>query len=648
MRGWWAAIIAGIGIVAGAQHAAPAHGAHGRAPVRMRIADGIPVSDSEGRPMMAPWLGGFDVPRPQLVDIRGNGTPDLFVQEWSGRIIYFERVGDQWVWRSDKYQDLDVGEWFRFVDVDADGRIDLLAEMPQGYIRLFKNVGTKTEAKFTAIPDTIRDVDGLAILADRQNILNAVDIDCNGRLDLFIGRVQGTVDRFEQDGVSPAGAPRFRLHTPNWEGIEILGPEATGGSAVSRPISDTGLENREDDAGHGTRDAGPLFPESRVPRPASSGSARHGANTLTFADVSGKGTLDLFWGDFFEAGLLQIENTGTCAQPFLQNKPVEFPQAHPVITSGYNAPTFGDVNHDGIVDLIMGVIGGAYGPARTSIDNLYLLTQAPKGNWAVKSKRLISQIDVGSDAIPVLADLRGTGTLDLLIGSKISPSDPSTGTITWFENVGTKTAPAFHERGILPFRGQFNYAPAIVDLDGDGLPDIVVGTWRDKLQWHRNTGTRTDPKWTLFDTALVTIPRGSNTVPAFADIDGDGLIDLIIGTASGRMLLYKNVGTKSTPKFEMVTASFQDIKFGRRVVPTFVDMDKDGKPDLLIGNEAGEMQLWRNVGKGAGEFRMELDPSFVMKSYPGAAPTAGDLHGTGKLDILVGTSAGGVRLMDRR
>jgi len=599
--------------------------------------------------MTAPWLGGFDVPRPQLVDIRGTGTPDLFVQEWPGQIIQFEREGDRWVWRSDRYMDLNVGEWFRFVDVDADGRIDLLTEMPQGYIRYWHNVGTRTAARFVAAGDTIRDVDGLAILADRQNILNAVDIDCNGKLDLFIGRVQGTVDRFEQDGTSPDGSPKFRLHTPNWEGIEILGPEATGGSAISRPISDTGLELSEDDTGHGTRDAGSSAQgPSRVPRLASRDSKRHGANTLTFADVSGRGVLDLFWGDFFEAGLLQIENSGSCQQPNLQNKPVEFPPARPVITSGYNAPTFGDVNGDGTIDLVMGVIGGAYGPARTSIDNLYLLLQAPKGNWTVKSKRMISQVDVGSDAVPVLADLRGTGTLDLLIGSKISPTDPSTGTITWFENTGTRTAPAFHERGVIPINGQFNYAPAVADLDGDGLPDLVIGSWRDKLQWFRNSGTRTNPKWTLADSELVVIPRGSNTVPAVADVDGDGLLDILIGTASGRLLLYRNTGTKTTPKFTLVTASFQDIKFGRRAAPVLFDMNGDGKPDLLIGNEAGELQLWRNVGKAPGEFRVELDTTFNLKSYANAAPAVGDLHGNGKPDILVGTGAGGVRWFEKR
>ena len=85
----------------------------------------------------------------------------------------------------------------------------------------------------------------------------------------------------------------------------------------------------------------------------------------------------------------------------------------------------------GTIDMVMGVIGGAYGPARTSIDNLYLKCCKRPRETSERAKRSgsISQIDVGSDAMPVLADLHGNGKLDLLIGSKISPTDPGTGTI---------------------------------------------------------------------------------------------------------------------------------------------------------------------------------------------------------------------------
>lgn len=591
---------------------------------------GIPVTDINGNPMSAPFLGGLDVPRPQLVDINGDGKVDLFVQERAGALMFFEREGNEWTWRSDKFHDIDIGEWFRFVDMDGDGRPDLFSEMQTGYIRVWRNDGTKTVPHFVALGDTVRDVDGRAIIADRQNILTAVDIDCNGKLDLFIGRVQGVVDRYEQEGKSPDGSPRFRLVEESWQGIEVLGPEATGGSLVVDTTS-----YREDGAGGVIHERAP----ARL----------HGANTLAFADVEGRGVLDLYWGDFFEQGLLRFENTGTCAQPNLTGKPMRFPFAKPLLSSGYNAPAFGDVDGDGLVDLVNGVIGGAYGPTRTSIENLYYVQQSPKGTWTQRTKRLISMIDVGSDAAPTLADINGDGLLDLIIGSKIAPNDPNTGTMTWFENVGSATHPAFKERGLLSIKGQFSYAPAVVDLDGDGLPDIVVGTWSDRIQWYRNSGTLKAPVWTMADSALVTISRGSNTTPTFGDLDGDGLVDLIIGKASGSIILYKNVGTKTSPAFKLVSDNFQSIKVGRRSAPVLADMDGDGKLDLLIGADDGTIELWHNVSNMAThEIKFEKDPSFVLKAFPGAMPAVGDLRHTGHPDILVGSAAGGVRWLENR
>ncbi|MEP6835523.1 MAG: VCBS repeat-containing protein [Gemmatimonas sp.] len=588
---------------------------------------GIPVSDSAGRLLNAPFLGGFDVPRPQLIDINGDGQSELFVQERSGEIMMFERVNNAWVWRTDKFQDLNVGEWYRFVDIDADKLPDLFGEMQAGYIRVWHNEGTRTQPKFVPLGDTIRNSDGQPIVADRQNILNAVDIDCNGKLDLFVGQVQGVVDRYEQDGKSPDGAPRFRLLEQAWQGIEVLGPEATGGNLMRADTSET------NDRAHG-------------PMAATATTRRHGANTLTFADIGGRGVLDLFWGDFFEQGLLRFENTGTCAQPNLTGTPTRFPAGKPVLSSGYNAPTFGDADGDGIVDLVVGVIGGAYEPNRTSIDNLYFVQQKPKDAWSIVSRRLIPTIDVGAESAPALADVNGDGLLDLIIGSKVSDTDGRTGTVSWFANVGTKTAPAFRERGGLPVHGDYNYAPAMADIDGDGLVDMIVGTWRDRLQWYRNTGTLTAPSWKMVDTALVTITRGTNSTPAFGDLNGDGTLDLVIGEASGTINLYKNTGTKTSPKFELISDNFQNIKVPRRSAPTLVDFDGDGKLDMLIGSGEGELQLWRGVG-APGEIRFERDTTFGVHSYPDAIPAVGDLFGTGRLELLLGTLGGGLRWFTR-
>jgi hypothetical protein len=509
------------------------------------------VRDSAGQFYPAPFLGGFDVPRPQLVDLDGDGDLDLFVQERSGEIIHFENVDGTFVWRSDRYHDLDVGEWYRFVDLDGDGRIDLLGESRYSHIRAWRNTGTATAPSFTMVADTLRDADGEPIFADRQNILNLTDIDADGRLDLFIGRVEGHLNRWETVDIGANGLPRFRLLEERWEGISIVGAVQTGDSAA-RPTL-------------------------------------HGANTMAFGDVDGDGDPDLLWGDFFEPGILVIENIGDRGNPNFRTTPKLFPPGSPLITTGYNAPALGDVDGNGTLDLILGVIGGAYQPARSSQENLHLVQQGTDGVWEHVTARLIRTIDVGSESMPVLADLDGDGDLDLLVGSKIDPADHATSRMVHFENIGTQSAPEFQERGMLDIAGEFHLAPAVADLDGDGL------------------------------------------------------LDLMVGEASGQLNLYRNVGTRNEPRFELVSDNLQQIDVGRRSTPTLADFNGDGAADLLIGAEDGHLELWRNVSSN-GKIWFERDEALVLKADNYSAPTVGDLYNDGRLVLITGGSSGGLKL----
>ena len=54
---------------------------------------GVEVLGEDGKPLDHPFHGGFNLPRPQLVDIDGDQDLDLFVQELTGHIKYFENTG---------------------------------------------------------------------------------------------------------------------------------------------------------------------------------------------------------------------------------------------------------------------------------------------------------------------------------------------------------------------------------------------------------------------------------------------------------------------------------------------------------------------------------------------------------------------------
>jgi hypothetical protein len=566
----------------------------------------FPVTDSAGRPLELAFLGGLNVPRPQLVDADGDGDLDLFLQEYSGRLMLFERDGTapdglpRFALRSTRYADLDVGEWYRFSDLDGDGDQDLLSELPFSYVRYWRNDGTRAAPRYVPPADSLRDADGRALFADRQNILQAADLDCDRLPDLLVGRITGTVVHYEMDAGPGSGPPRFRFVTDRFENIEIV---AQFGSA-------------------------------------------HGANTMALADYDDDGDLDLFWGDFFERGLLLIENTGTCAAPSLRGQPVQFPREGPLLTSGYNAPTYGDVEGDGRGELIVGVLGGAFNPNRTTIANLYLLGRDGGGRWATRTGQLLPALDVGSESVPSLTDLDDDGDLDLLLANKIDPARQAVGLIYVLRNDGSARAPAFRLEGVLPVGATYHPAPAFGDLDGDGDLDLLLGSWSARVGYYRNDGSRSAAAFTVIDSAMITITRGSNTTPALGDVDGDGDLDLFVGEASGALNFYRNDGGAAAPRFVLESDAFDGIDVGRRSAPALADVDGDGDLDLLVGSDAGGVTLFRNDGSRAVP-RFLRDRRLALDVPPFAAPALGDLDGDGDLDLVVGGVAGGAVYFER-
>jgi uncharacterized protein (DUF2141 family) len=566
----------------------------------------FPVTGPAGGPYDEPFLGGFDHPRPQLVDIDGDGDADLFIQERTGSVRLFERLDGptpRYAWRTDEYHGLDVGEWYRFVDIDGDGDFDLLAEERFSYLSYYRNEGSAAAPRFVLAADTLRDAAGEPIFSDRQNIPNATDIDCDGRMDLLIGRLAGTVSHFQQAGTDANGAPVFSLVTDRFEGIEIV---------------------------------------------AQLGSA-HGANTMALGDVDGDGDEDLLWGDFFEPGLLFIENRGSCDRPSLRAEPRPFPLVEPLTTSGYNAPTLGDVDVDGDADVLVGVLGGAFNPSATSIDNLHWLEQDDLGGFSERTARFIGTLDVGSESVPVVVDLDGDGVLDLLVSNKVRPDDPQNGAVHRFMNTGSRDSPALAWDGTLDgLVGGYHVMPAFGDLDGDGDRDAIVGTWLDELAYFRNDAEDGGIRLSLVDSAFVALTRGRNAAPALGDLDGDGDLDLVVGEASGELNYYRNDGTREEPVFVLESDSWMGIDVGQRSFPVLEDTDGDGDLDMLVGAESAGILLFLNEGtREAPSFR-QVPGGLPVPHFGHAAPAFADLDGDGDRDLLLGGSAGGLWYFERR
>jgi Ca2+-binding RTX toxin-like protein len=131
-----------------------------------------------------------------------------------------------------------------------------------------------------------------------------------------------------------------------------------------------------------------------------------------------------------------------------------------------------------------------------------------------------------------------------------------------------------------------------LDLDGD--LDLVCGNdWSfGTLQAWRNNGSSFTPL-TGSANPFASLDDGDDSSPAFSDLDGDGDLDLIVG-ASGTLRAWRN----DSFGYTALTGNqnpFNGIDVGDLSTPTFVDLDGDGRLDLVVGEFDGTLNVFRNI-----------------------------------------------------
>ena len=154
-------------------------------------------------------------------------------------------------------------------------------------------------------------------------------------------------------------------------------------------------------------------------------------------------------------------------------------------------------------------------------------------------------------------------------------------------------------------------APAFADINGDGLVDMFVGSASGPVQFYLNTGTKLLPKFELQTgvkdplNGLGTDLLGGYTHPALADVNGDGKYDLLIGSKTG-LTYYRNDGTTTSPKFVQVALANSPLSAastlsGAYFAPTFGDLNGDGKPDLFVPRQGSTTATYFE-NNGNGQF----------------------------------------------
>lgn len=278
---------------------------------------------------------------------------------------------------------------------------------------------------------------------------------------------------------------------------------------------------------------------------------------------------------------------------------------------------------------------------------------------------------VGDVAMPVsvaAADLNGDGLVDIMT------ADP-TGWMRVYFNRGSKEAAAFTHAEVVPLflsrgdpkertRDTFirRYGPriALYDFKRRGAPDLVVGNYIGEIMIIENKGSGVTPNFQQpADVGKAVLPTtasgetwGNMFAPAVADFDKDGNPDLLVGEGSysaNAVHLLRNEGSGAAPKFSEKNRFYLCYGDGReQLTPAVVDYNNDGHLDVLVADRKGTVAVHLNDGnwKPGKELKNASMISFGSATSVGGIITVAtaDINGDGLFDLLIGKNNGRVAL----
>ncbi|MCI5057348.1 MAG: T9SS type A sorting domain-containing protein [Flavobacteriales bacterium] len=263
-------------------------------------------------------------------------------------------------------------------------------------------------------------------------------------------------------------------------------------------------------------------------------------------------------------------------------------------------------------------------------------------------------IDVGEGAHPAFGDVDNDGLKDLIIGNyryyDYSDTLPNESTLNYFKNVGSANNPVFRlqSRNFLGLDSLklISFKPSFGDLDDDGDEDLIIGTSEGKLLYLRN---ELNEQFSLQSTFYMGIQVERFATPQLVDFNQDNKLDLIVGEQKGRIHYFENTGSTTVPSFNSAPTIF---KFGNIQVMSdtntgysvpFLFEDDSANFNLAIGYERGKVLFYEDVSLNSTSI-LPID-SFNIWSYR-TSVDGFDINGDGRKELAIGEYGGGLSIIN--
>mgnify|MGYP002778391030 FL=1 len=565
-----------------------------------------------GRTLTNAWAGGLNAAQYSRLRLDADTLADLVVFDRAGnKLSTFLAVkhGSGYAWRhAPQYETqfpADLSDWVLLADYDGDGQRDLFTRAILG-IRVFRNATTAGgPLRWEKVADPLESIgfSGKINLYVAPTDLPALsDADNDGDLDVLA---------FDQSGNFVDFYRNESLETTGKRGLAFRKIDFCWGNFIKEHCKDFRFDI-DCQTGQTVKRLIGEPSRSGPSAPLRGEGVLHAGNSLLVTDVNGDGRKDALFGHITCQNVAFLPNVGTLERALFTGVEYEFPSAQPILFQVFPAVFKEDFDFDGKPDLVAapntGTNEGNLIDYRASNWFYRNVSTGPQMALQLGQKDFLqnTMIDVGENAAPLLVDLDGDGDLDLLVGyGGVRGDQGYRGGLTHYRNVGTRTQPRF--------------------------------------EW------QTDDYLGLAQRFLMT-----DVKPFVADLTGDRVPDLGIVANSFTGVQLRFLPNRGTATGAFVLDPSQTVSLNRPAGltaadwPVFTDVDGDGRTDLLVGKSFQNLEFYRNTGTGD-------VPTFTLVTNEfggtredftrrGLLATATDLDGDGQSDVVTLNSDGTVRL----
>ena len=271
-------------------------------------------------------------------------------------------------------------------------------------------------------------------------------------------------------------------------------------------------------------------------------------------------------------------------------------------------------------------------------------------------------VDLGTGSNPVFVDVNADGLQDLVVGNKsfFVPGGDKNARIYLFINVGNAANPSFaladdNYLGMNDFsNSSWRFSPTFGDLDSDGDLDVLIGEEFGELFFAENTAGAGQPfEFGPIRFGYQEIDIGQVSKPQIIDMNKDGLQDLVVGERNGNVNYFENIGTPTEAKFDLNPTNRSlgaiDVREEGYVTgySSPIILQIGDEQQLFSGSQTGDIRRYVNLDDNLFGLFLETESNYGQLQLGGESqPSFADINNDGFYEMVVGNIRGGLQFFE--